>query len=143
MIQTDSIEELGLGVTREWVNDHRIVVFTIADVSRAAVDAWMDAVTQTMNTWTADTIYIVHDYTPSKTSMLTPYMRARIQELYEFGRDLRGHLAVVLPRTFITILMKAFLNKQERTGITVYVCFSREEALRELEKIMAPTTSGA
>jgi hypothetical protein len=88
-------------MTREWLADRQIVLFKVTSMAREDVDLWMNTVKETMLAWPDDMPYLaIHDLT-GKGVPLTPYARARAEELIPIAPKTKGFAAIVMPRTFV------------------------------------------
>jgi hypothetical protein len=127
---SSGIEHLSPTVTREWLFDRQIVVYTLADPRRETVDTWINAFRSDIMNWPADRPFLViHDFSV-KGSASTPYARTRAQELVDMRPEVRGRAAVVLPQSSITIAMiQVFLSRQRKTARTQRAFARREQAI--------------
>ncbi len=125
-----NIEQISPSVTREWLFDRQIVVYTLANPRRDTVDAWIDAFRSDIMSWPADRpFFVVHDFSV-KGSASTPYARTRAQELVDMRPQLKGRAAVVLPQSSITIAMiQVFLSRQRKTARTQRAFARRDQAI--------------
>src|SRR5262245_4628943 len=89
------LEDLGNDVTREWALDGKAVIFHLKDISRPTLDAWVAGVTQTLNAWTNDTMYIMYDFAVPGMVVFSPYLQSRAKELSQLRLDLTAMVAVV------------------------------------------------
>ncbi len=127
---SEHVEQLSPGLTREWLCDRRIVVYTVTDVRRESVDAWVDTFkTDTMN-WPANQpMLVIHDFT-APGAVASPYARARAQEIVEVCPEVKGRAALVLSPSVFNSLIHLFLNRQNASTPRVRKTFmSREQAL--------------
>lgn len=70
---TTNSEQLEHGVTREWLDEGRIVVFRTSSSSRAASDVWGEAVMATVKAWPNGQPFLaLYDF---RKLGLTPYNR--------------------------------------------------------------------
>ena len=130
---TGTVEELSSGLTREWLYDGQIVVYTVKDVRRETIDAWLETFTTDIMNWPADGIFrVVHDL--SIAGGITPYGRTRGQEMFNTCPEVLTWAALVLPDTFVNDLIRIFLRTQStHTESRVRECFTtREDALKWL-----------
>src|SRR5438874_1788698 len=110
-------EELIPGLRRYWLMDRQVVVFKASGVSRLLVDTWAESVKDVMKSWPRDHPYlVVHDFT-DKNIMLTPYARARAEELVRVKVHVPGYAAIILPQSFAAHLIRLFLRAQRYRGI--------------------------
>ncbi len=69
------------GVTREWINERKIVVFHITDQKQAAVDAWLAATKDALDHWPEDdTPRILHHLERLGTPSQASYTNRKIAE---------------------------------------------------------------
>jgi hypothetical protein len=125
----NKIEDMGTGVTREWALDRQAVIFHLKNISRPALDTWVEAVKQTVQNWTGDTMYIAYDFAVPGMVVLSPYLQARAKELAAIGSDMTAYVAVVLPKTFFTQLAVRFVGTVKPKNTTVRLFLSYEEGL--------------
>jgi hypothetical protein len=125
----NKIEDMGNGVTREWALDGKAVVFHITSISRPTLDSWVDAVTQTLNAWIGDTMYIIYDFAVPGMVVFSPYLQSRAKELAQLRLDLTAIVAVVLPKSFFTQLAVRFIGTMKPNNTTVRLFVSYEEGL--------------
>ncbi|MBX3083621.1 MAG: hypothetical protein KF716_18450 [Anaerolineae bacterium] len=131
------IEQISPYMTRYWLFDHQIVVFKMTSVSREAVDVWIDTVKATMTAWSSDHPYLaIHDMTSEKTA-LTPYARARAEELLPLGTRTPGFAAIVLPGTFVGQVIRLFMRTQKNQGVHNEIFFTLQEAITWLTTKMS------
>jgi len=82
-VHTLQPELIALGVTREWLHDHKIVVFHITDQKQAAVDAWLGATKDALDGWPeSDTPRILHHLERLGTPSQASYTNRKIAELH-------------------------------------------------------------
>jgi len=123
------IEILGYGVTREWALDGKAVIFHLKNISRSALDIWVEAVKQTVQNWTGDTMYMVYDFAVPGMVVLSPYLQSRAKELAMISSDMSAYVAVALPKNFFTELAVRFVAAIKPKNTTVRLFFSYEEGL--------------
>jgi hypothetical protein len=137
------IEQIVPGMTRQWLLDRQIVIFTMMSPSRDVVDAWISTVKATMENWPGNRPYLaLHDMTSNKVS-LTPYARKRAEELLPISAKVPGYAAIVLPRSFIAQVIRLFLRSQKQQGVNNAVFFSQAEALVWLKSKMGVLPPGS
>jgi hypothetical protein len=125
-----SIETLSSGVTREWIYDRQIVVYTVNDVRRESLDVWTDAFKSDINSWPADRLFrVIQDL--RLAGGITPYGRTKAQEMFQARPDVRVWSALVLPSTFVNNLIRLFVRAQNNPNtMRVREFFrTREDAL--------------
>ncbi len=132
---SDHVERLSQAVTREWLYDGQIVVYTLADVRRESVDTRVNAFQADMGVWPADRLFrVMHDFsTPG--AVATPYSRARAQEIIDLRPEIRARVAVILSGTVFNRLIHLFLNRQRSSTTRIRRTFmSREQAIAWLSR---------
>ena len=129
-----AIEKICDGITREWLFDRQIVVYTMYDIRRASVDAWIDAVKHVVEDWRLDQPYLsLQD--ASRLLTLSPYARTHSKEAAELAikRGLHGRSAVVLSNNLLSQVIRMFVQHELSTGtLTRQVFLAKDEALRWL-----------
>ncbi len=126
---TGNIEIIIQGLTREWLFERQIVVYTLTSASRDAVDAWIDTGFATMKSWPADRPYLaIHDVSSPNLTM-TPYARQRAREIAKqlpphltrsaaivrkdmFGQAIRLFIKLDMLRVHPTLERKVFFTRE-------------------------------
>jgi hypothetical protein len=127
---TSEIEEITPRVTREWLDNRQLVVYTIQSLTREATDAWVEAALELFRQWPANKpILIVYDFAQSGGVALTPYIRKRAEELSVIRPDVRGRVAVILPRSVGTQAARIFILAKLKKSRLRRIFFTREEGL--------------
>ncbi len=123
-------------VIPEWLHDGKIFAIAVKEGTRLALDAWYNQVAEVVRQWPASQpLLLLHDFSQTNASM-TPYARARSQELMELRPELGGRSAVILARTPFWSLVQLLLRSQ-RSGLRArQVFFSRQEGLTWLERAL-------
>lgn len=95
----------------KWIQDDRIVVFSLGDTTRQSVDQFVDEVKTTRTSWdTTKPLLAIYDVSHGNI-LLNSYVRTRSLELAENPPpDLYGAYAVVVSDTIIGTLVTVFLN---------------------------------
>ncbi len=129
-VASSSIERLTPGLTREWLYDGTIVVYTLVDAHRETIDAWIDAFKADIGRWPAERPFLLmHDFSV-KGVISTPYARSRAQELVDARPDVKGLAAIVFPRNSLMITMiQLFLSRQRHAARIQRAFPSREQGL--------------
>jgi hypothetical protein len=116
------VERYPFGITREWIDDERIVVITTqGDMSRAAIDTWANVVMDTAANWNPDQpFFLLHDLS-SKDQGLTPYSRQRAEETYDALRPgTSGCIAVVIREGFVNRLVSLlYFRRRKARGMNL------------------------
>jgi hypothetical protein len=105
--------EIAPGVTQEWLYDGQVEFFKLTDATREAIDAWIDTMLATLANWPPNHPHfgLVQISTSAAHIMIVnAYARQRIEELITAFPNVKGHLAILMPRT----IMKNVTNFVER-----------------------------
>lgn len=128
----------GIGVQTQTLQNITITLFTITDLSRASVDAWIgriiaetDKQPRTMPT------FWLHDATACKTMSMSPYLRHNIMNLIRRYPDRIGYNACILPKTFVVQVVSLFM-KNLPTRSKNQLFFNRDEGLIWLQRVSKP-----
>jgi hypothetical protein len=134
MQNPNPIEKIGDGVTREWLFDGQIVVYTLYDIRRSSVDAWIEAVREVVENWSVDQPYLsLQD--ASRLLALSPYARTRSKEAADqaIQRGLHGRSAVVLSNHLLSKVIQLFVQHDLSSGtLTRSVFLNKDEAMQWL-----------
>ncbi len=132
-----SVEHYPHGVTREWYYENRIVVFSVPTVEREAIDSWYDILKKTMAEWPVGRKWLaMHDVSHQAHMVMTPYLRAKANEIYNYRMDsLRGCIAVAAPRTFVAQLIQLFFAAQRNKRYATHLFFTRQSGLEWLKRM--------
>ena len=128
------VEQIHPNVTRAWLENGRIVYFTLTSVARPAVDAWLNASEDTVRTWPAEVPYLsIHDL---REGTVTPYIRRQSAAVVaRMPTSLRGRSAVLVPRTFANQLIRLIVTidlVRINRNIQRNVFFNRQDAVNWL-----------
>ncbi len=123
-------ETIAPGITREWIANNQIVVFTMATVARSSIDALLNHVKQLMIEWPADRPYLALYHVADTTNGPTPYIRERFRDVQTWRPDLKAHIALVATRNFQGKLIQIYARTR---GAVVQMFFSRDEGLAWLK----------
>lgn len=104
------IEQLEVGVTKHWNKDRTVVTFTMSDVSRKAVDAYISGNLEVLGNWDkTKTLFTIQDISNPNIS-LTPYLKSRLDEITNFIKtnEVNVCTAIVMENNFTGQVMRAF-----------------------------------
>lgn len=90
-------EQVTPAITRSWLDEGRIVVFTLSSLTREAVNAGFDAITATMSAWDTSLMYYGLYIFETAQAFLSPYFQHRARELRTLLPEVRGYTAVIAP----------------------------------------------
>lgn len=134
----NQIEQIGPGVTLEWLYEGRIGVLAVSSVERQAIDCWSKTAISLLAERPPDQPHlVVHDVSADGLA-LTPYIRKKARETVGYYPDAPGRTAVVVRRGAVSILMQLFVNSlaQLIRGRPTRVFFSREDAVSWLAELL-------
>ncbi len=124
-----AVEWLSAGVSREWLFDKKVAVYTVLNASRESVDTWAETCKTDINNWPANQpVLLMHDLS-AKGIALTPYARERSQAIAATRPESRGRIAVVLSSSLAASLIQLFLRTEKRTPRIHRAFSSREKGL--------------
>ncbi|MCC7448600.1 MAG: hypothetical protein IT324_14365 [Anaerolineae bacterium] len=135
MNDTSSLQFITDHVTLEHLHDGRIQVFTLMDMSRESLDSWVAKIKEMTLSWPADRSALLVNHFASKNAGMTPYFRAKMQELQRWQPNRTGYIAAIFPRTVTTQMVSIFLAASRR-NIQVRIFFNREDAVSWLENML-------
>ncbi len=128
--------EIAPGLIREERHGGRIVILRIATVSREIIDIAYETVLQLQEQCGEESpLLLVYDVTP-KNMTITPYVRTFVSRLNAANPHVRGRVAVVLPKSPTTAIMKLFVAFLPSPNRPKQVFFSLDEAVRWLEELL-------
>lgn len=137
--QSPVVEHFDLGLTRTWLYDRRLAIYTIPNTRRETLDVWGQAVQQMIAEWDPNQMYLVMYDFSSRESALTPYARHWAGQLVEAASHLRGDLVVILPNNLIAQVVRLLLDRQynvKKPGIRRKVFFKQEDGLAWLKQFI-------
>ena len=105
--------ELGHGVTIEWLDNGRMVVFRLSQASRDAIDRYMVAKLALIRNWNPrEPLAFISDGSHPDLAM-TPYMRAKLPEIGAALRiyGIKSYAAVVIRKGVVGSLIRTFANR--------------------------------
>jgi hypothetical protein len=117
--------------------DGRILSVTITDTTRTVVDRYVEFIKKEEDGWPRGSVgYMICDVSRSMAGFNTPYGRARMNELLTYRPDLTTYTAVIVAKGFMVQIARVALNSIRRGNVVTHMCFSQEEALTWLKKMM-------
>lgn len=128
-----TVTELVPGLTIEYLHDNQIAIYTLAEMTRSIVDAWIESCDQEMCNCANEgrPILIMQDLSNPRIAQ-TPYSRERGQALTAKYEALEGRIAFVLPPTTANQRIKLFLRRDAERNRERRAFRSRNEALNWL-----------
>ncbi len=134
MNNTPSLQFITDHVTLEHLHDDRIQVFTLTDMSRESLDSWVAKIKEITLNWPADRSALLVNHFASKNAGMTPYFRAKMQELQRWQPNRTVYIADVFPRTVTTQMASIFLAASRNIHVRIF--FTREDAVSWLENMI-------
>jgi hypothetical protein len=126
MTHDSAVEQIAPGLTREWRHGRRMVIYTLTNPSRQAIDAYIDSNIELVKSWPRDQImYNVQDIS-HKNMVLTEHFRARLTEVADVvrGHGVRTKAAIILPDTLMfrvfSMFGRFFVNRSRQHIIQRY-----------------------
>jgi hypothetical protein len=127
--QVSAPEELVPGLVRFWMFNKQLVVFKATMSTRNVVDTWISSVKTVMADWPMTQPYLViHDFRDGNIAF-TPYARSHTEELIKIPIGVPGYAAIILPRTFVSTVIRLFMRVQKSGGIENRLFFDYDEGL--------------
>ncbi len=127
-----SLEQISPSVSREWLFDKRIVVYTVMDAHRESIDVWAGTCTADIASWPGDRpVLIMHDLS-ARGIALTPYARERSQPMMDMRPEAKGRVAIVLQPGIAASLIQLFLRPERKAPRVRRAFTSREKAIEWL-----------
>jgi hypothetical protein len=126
------VEAFGQSATRQYLADKRIVAHTITDSRRATLDSAFDMISDTLNNWPPEQIYLaLNDFSILKVTSMTPSEK-RLLEMHYLTPNVVGFVAIIIPGGVVGQLLRMYFNTRGHMAREVHAFFSTEEALRFL-----------
>lgn len=124
------VEELGNGISRQWLADHQIVKYILNARDRAGVDTWFKAIMDDMQAWPVGQPFMaLYDL---RGASITPYSLSKSKAFSDsFRPELRGYYASLIDNGPLGIAMRFFANTRYRNTTPVVGAwfFDHQEAL--------------
>lgn len=111
MLAHPEIIQLGYGVSREMPYEGRIAIYTIENMTRNAIDSWIDDRKQIIDHHPQDrtmrTLFIIDD----ASGFISPYASARIRESIHYASNVKSYTAVVVNESLTARMVEVLLRK--------------------------------
>ncbi|MCC7447818.1 MAG: hypothetical protein IT324_10390 [Anaerolineae bacterium] len=131
-----NVEQFGPYLTREWLDDRQIILYTATSVSRDVIDQWVESIRGLRADWPPDRPFLnLYDLSSTDTS-LTPYIRQRFQELMQEYHAYHGRTAIVIKKSFLAQLLQMFLDSQPKGPRQRKIFFNRDQGLQWLRQAL-------
>ncbi|MCC7210078.1 MAG: hypothetical protein IT323_22435 [Anaerolineae bacterium] len=129
------LEQLDHGVSVEWIEGRRIVVFYTPHSSRPAVQTLFDRAEAVLHAWPADRPFLaILDFAEDKLGA-TSYARERGQKLIQMRPDIKLAIAMLTSPSVIAQFMQVIAHARQRENRLLSILFSRDEAVGWLKKV--------
>jgi hypothetical protein len=138
MQNPNTIEKIAEGVTREWLDDGAIAVYTIYNTKRTTADIWADAMLKVVAEMSPNTPYLAL-YDITRVVSLTPYARTKALEVATqlYTRQIHGRSCVLLSNNVLSQVLRLFMLRDLAGGTMERGVFlKREPALAWLREIL-------
>ncbi len=133
-IARSQVKEIAPGIIREWLVDGYVLCYTIKSVSRKSVDAWADDLIEKSKALPADCPFLLLQELADPALSLTPYVRSRVNDHRKACPNLRGRVALILPRTVMAGVIQFVIKQNSTALIQQRAFFDRESALAWLQE---------
>ncbi len=130
------VEQLTPYLTRELLQDGKIVLFTLYDISPQTLEAWAEGNKAAISDWPVDQPFLnIQDFTPVKGLTITPAIREKVKVLTGLRKEQPGRTAIVIASRLTVIAVQTILGlltlmrRSKHVSRERKVFFSREEAI--------------
>lgn len=153
--RTCSVEDIAFGITREWLFEKRIVVYSVTLMNITTIRIWSNEVLSSLENWSKARPYLaLHDLSQPGIGLsymvlarayllnpaITPQGSAQLQHILSEYPDFRVCLAVVLSKEYADLFppekVKPLTAHDPRINTALF--FERSEALNWLKKVGIP-----
>ena len=137
MTSPHNVEQLTPHLTRELVDNGRIVIFTITEMTRTTVDAWIEGCLAYMRDCVTKEypMLVLQDLSDPNVTQ-TPYSKERGAEATTAMPELSGRTAFVLPKTAAALRIQFFIRGQSNHHRQREAFFDRDSALAWLREAL-------
>lgn len=106
-------EQFGRGVVRGWLYDDTVVIHkAYLDPAGAAVENWFEMSLDTYADWSPTHEFRAIEYFPNLSRLLyATEVEGKAKMLAKSFPQMRGKSAIVVPRKFVTMSFRRFVNK--------------------------------
>lgn len=123
----------------EWLEDGKIVVYSLGSTDNAAVDKLFDEAMRIMDEWPAEQPYLAIYEVASNQILFTAYIRHRLALLNDHRPELKGRSAGVLDSGPTTHAIRLFMMARAKKGGRAKKYFThRPFALAWLKEALPP-----
>ncbi|MCC6975946.1 MAG: hypothetical protein IT322_18225 [Anaerolineae bacterium] len=130
LLPEGSVKEQQSGLTIERLFEGQLVIFTLSDMKRETVDAWIDACLGEMRICleTGRLLRVIQDLSHPAANH-TPYSQKRGSEVTEAYPELKGYVAFILESSVEATRTQMFIRSQPHRYRVRDVFFDRDEAI--------------
>lgn len=130
----NSNDELNPGFTLQWLDNRQLVVYSLQDANKEAVDTWAGSVANLIRNWPAEQpLALLLDFTEAS---YTPYIQQKHQEVYETNPNLMGFYAVVFPERLLQSVKLTFLKRNVKREAKALSADLRGEAFANYDEAL-------
>jgi len=129
--QEVGVHALSNGLSMEWRENGRILVFTWRDINRDTVDAYAEAYRAALAQWPINEPFLHLNNISFPGFSFTPYLRTTVQQVIKeaLGMGVKGRVANVMISGITTRLVQIFLRATAMgPGVQSQVFFDPEKA---------------
>ena len=108
--------EIVPGMSLEWLENGKIVAYTMGKNDNESVDKLFEVVLRVMDQWSLDEPYLAIYEVADKQIMFTGYLRQRLAELNDRRPELKGRSAGVLDSGPTTHAIRLFMMARQKKG---------------------------
>ena len=132
------VQNLGNNITKEWLLDGPILVFTGQEATRLAVDTWADALKAELLSWPQNTpLHVINDFSSPRSS-LTPYAKSKADELIKLRPDTFGYTGLVIQANFAGRLIRLWYGAASMIlKVQTRIFYKREDAVVWIRAMIA------
>lgn len=126
--------DFGENVTREIVQDGRIIIYTVPEMNRSGIDAWAQACFDTLSWYPKDKKLRSLHHVTTFGAMLSPYANKIIRKVTVASEDWSGYTAIVMQKSMTSQLIEIVMRQLSRitSGFSVRFFTSKEDAIQWL-----------
>ncbi|HRE47465.1 MAG TPA: hypothetical protein PLD47_07045 [Aggregatilineales bacterium] len=132
-------EDLGASITREWIDEGTIVIYTGKSPSRQSIDTLFADVRQVMSAADVENAPgFVYDVS-HPDSGITPYASQQARQALMHRPELYGFVAIIVRQNFSGWAIKLFINSLQQTvrgaAKNLHVFYHREDGIKWLRVV--------
>ncbi|MBC7870944.1 MAG: hypothetical protein H7Y09_08905 [Chitinophagaceae bacterium] len=139
-MQTEDIIEVAPGIHYQWLENYQIITFKMANNDKKAIDAYINANMDILNSWPKDRPYLTLQE-GVEGFLMTPYLRQRSTEVIQIMNEhgLEGRIAAVTPSTLVAYVLQFLMRGTfhvHLNKVTTHLFTNREDAIAWLKEAL-------